>query len=60
VLVLARKKDDRIIITVGEVTITIVVVETGSDRVRLGIDAPRDVLINRGEIQKSIDSEGAE
>ncbi len=45
-LVLSRKVDEQIII--GDVTITIV--DIRGDKVRLGIDAPKEVSIHRAEI----------
>ena len=46
-LVLSRKKDERIVI--GE-DIFITVVEVRGDKVRLGIEAPKEVPIHRQEI----------
>lgn len=46
-LVLSRKKDEKIVIANA---ITICVVEIRGDRVRLGIDAPRDVSVHREEV----------
>lgn len=51
-LVLTRKKNQQIIIAEGEITIT--VLEIRGDKVRLGIDAPRDIPINREEVQAAI------
>ena len=48
-LVLSRKIQETI--QVGEVTFTIV--RIGGDRVRVGIDAPRDQAILRGELEKN-------
>lgn len=53
-LVLSRKQDEKIII--GD-SITLMVVSIQGDKVRLGIDAPRDVSIHREEIYKTINSE---
>lgn len=53
-LVLSRKKNERICI--GGNLITIVVVGIQGDKVRLGIDAPRDMSVHRGEIQELIDA----
>lgn len=50
-LVLSRKKDERIII--GD-SITIMVIEIRGDKVRLGIDAPKEVTVHREEIYKAI------
>ena len=46
-LVLARKTDERIYI--GD-NIIITVIEIRGDTVRLGIDAPREVPVNREEV----------
>jgi len=57
VLVLSRKKNESIVI--GE-NIIVVVVEVRGDKVRLGIDAPRDVTVHRREVYDAIKhSEGA-
>lgn len=50
-LVLSRKKDEKIII--GN-NITIMVVDIQGDKVRLGIDAPRDVTVHREEVYQAI------
>jgi len=56
-LVLSRKKDEKIIIGGG---ITIMVIEIRGDKVRLGIDAPREVSVHREEVQKAKEREEAE
>jgi carbon storage regulator len=53
-LVLSRKKSERIVID-GNIVIT--VVDVRGDKVRLGIEAPRDVPIHRCEVHKAIKSE---
>ena len=50
-LVLSRKKNEAIV--VGD-QVTITVVEIRGDKVRIGIDAPKDVSINRQEIALEI------
>ncbi len=52
-LVLSRKKNESIVINDN---ITIVVVEVRGDKVRLGIDAPKDVPVHRKEIYNAIHS----
>lgn len=55
-LVLSRKKLEKI--QIGN-DITIVVIEICGDKIRLGIDAPKDVPINRTELlqpkERSVD-----
>jgi carbon storage regulator len=53
-LVLSRKKNECIII---DDDIVITVVEVRGDKVRLGIEAPREVPIHRSEIYEAIQSE---
>ena len=50
-LVLSRKTDEKIII--GE-SITITVVAIGDGKVRLGIDAPKEVPVHRQEVYDAI------
>jgi len=50
-LVLSRKKDESIIIRDN---IIVTVVEVRGDKVRLGIDAPKDVPVHRREIYDAI------
>jgi len=53
-LVLSRKKDEKIII--GD-SITLMVIEIRGDKVRLGIDAPKDVSVHRQEVYDAIKRE---
>ncbi len=53
-LVLSRKKNESIII---DDHITITVVEIRGDKVRLGIQAPKEIPIHRSEIHAAIQSE---
>ena len=50
-LVLSRKKNESIVIN-DEIIIT--VVEVRGDKVRLGIQAPRDVPVHRSEVHAAI------
>lgn len=50
-LVLSRKKNESIVI---DERIVITVVEIRGDKVRLGIEAPRDVPIHRSEIYEAL------
>ncbi|MBU0458878.1 carbon storage regulator CsrA [Patescibacteria group bacterium] len=53
-LVLSRKKDERIVI--GD-SISIMVVDIRGDKVRLGIDALRDITVHRKEVYDAIQRE---
>lgn len=50
-LVLSRKKDEKIII--GD-NVAIMVVDIQGDKVRLGIEAPREVTVHREEVYQAI------
>ena len=50
-LVLSRKKNEGIVIS-DDIVVTIV--EIRGDKVRLGIDAPRDVPVHRREVLDAI------
>jgi carbon storage regulator len=50
-LVLSRKKDECIVINND---ITIVVVEIRGDKVRLGVEAPKEVPVHRREVYDAI------
>lgn len=60
-LVLSRKKNESIVI---DDRIVLTVVEIRGDKVRLGIEAPREVPIHRSEVYEAIrrvnESESAE
>ena len=50
-LVLSRKKDESIVINND---IRIVVVEIRGDKVRLGVEAPKEVPVHRQEVYEAI------
>ena len=50
-LVLSRKKNESIIINDN---ITIVVVEIRGDKVRLGVEAPKEIPVHRNEVYEAI------
>ncbi len=50
-LVLSRKKNESIIINNN---ITIVVVEIRGDKVRLGVEAPKEIPVHRREVYDAI------
>ena len=56
-LVLSRKKNESIIINND---ITIVVVEIRGDKVRLGVEAPKEVPVHRREVYDAIKRSEAE
>ena len=54
-LVLTRMQDEKIVITTpDEIRITVMVIAIRGDKVRLGIEAPKDVAIHREEVQNQI------
>ena len=53
-LVLSRKKDESVVINNN---IRIVVVEIRGDKVRLGIEAPKEVPVHRSEVYEAINSD---
>ncbi len=53
-LVLSRKKNESIIINDH---ITVTVVEIRGDKVRLGIEAPKDISVHRREIYEAIQNQ---
>ena len=56
-LVLTRKTNERIMITDE---IEIMIVEVQGDHVKLGINAPRDISVNRKEVYELIKRENIE
>ena len=56
-LVLSRKKNESIVINND---ITIVVVEIRGDKVRLGVEAPKEVPVHRREVYEAIKRNDAE
>lgn len=53
-LVLTRKRDERIFLP--EVGVTIFLVDVKGQRARIGIDAPRHIRVLRGEIMEDDDA----
>jgi len=54
-LVLSRKQTQTIVID-GNITITIL--EIAGNKCRIGIDAPKNIAVHRGEVQAQINAEG--
>jgi len=55
-LVLSRKKNESIVIS-NDIVIT--VVEIRGDKVRLGIEAPKEIPVHRSEVKDAIDRDAA-
>jgi len=56
-LVLSRQRDETIIIGEGDSRIEICVVDIRGDKVRLGVNAPKDVPVHRLEVYNAIKRE---
>lgn len=56
-LVLSRKQGEQIVISN---TITVTIVEIRGDKVRIGIDAPPDVIVHRKEVWDAVKAAGSE
>jgi len=56
-LVLTRKKNESIVLGDGENMVIITLVEIRGDKVRLGIEAPRDIFVYRKEVYEAIKRE---
>ena len=59
-LVLSRRKGQRIIIGDGDAKITILVIDNDPKFVRLGIEAPQDVNVLREEIYLAVKRAGVD
>ena len=53
-LVLTRKSNEDVVILLGGRKVRIRVLDAANGRVRLGIDAPRDVAVHREEVWNCI------
>jgi carbon storage regulator len=53
-LVLSRRKSEQLVITLGDQTVYVRVIDVGRDRVRLGIIAPKEVAVHREEVARRI------
>ena len=56
-LILSRKVNEQIIIGDG---IVVMVVEIRGDKVRLGVDAPREIPVHRREVHEAIARQNSE
>lgn len=57
-LVLSRKRGETI--EIGDRTVVVTVVEIRGDKVRLGIEAPLDIPVHRGEVADRLRAEEEE
>ena len=53
-LVLSRKESEKIKLTKSGDSIVITIVRVAGDKVRIGIEAPSDVLVLRGELESNV------
>lgn len=56
-LVLSRHRNEEIVIGQGPGAVRVVVVEIRGDKIRLGIDAPREMPVHRREVFDQIHGE---
>lgn len=57
-LILSRKKHEKIVVGDGESRITIMVTDIRGDKVRIGVMAPPNVPIHREEVYDAIKRQG--
>ena len=55
-LVLTRRKSEQLVITLGDQTVVVRIVDIGRDRARLGIIAPKEVAVHREEVARRIEA----
>jgi carbon storage regulator len=58
-LVLSRERDEKIVIGQGDSKVTITIVDIRGDKVRIGINAPRELSVHREEVYEAIQRETA-
>lgn len=56
-LVLTRKKDEQVVIRLGNQTVLVRVLSVVGDRVRMGIVADRSIAVHREEVARRIEQE---
>ncbi len=61
-LVFSRRRDEKVILTIPpsnqERTIEVFIVETYSEKVRLGFTAPKEIIIDREEVDQQVKARG--
>lgn len=58
-LVLSRHRNEQIIIGEGPDAVTVTVVDVRGDKVRLGVEAPKNVPVHRKEVAEAIKRNGS-
>lgn len=53
-LILSRKQGERIVLTMGNLKVEVLVTDILNDRVKLGVEAPSEVKIHREEVFEAI------
>jgi carbon storage regulator len=56
-LVLTRKKGEKIIIQLADQTVVVSLLEVKGDRARIGVDADRSVAVHREEVLERIQNQ---
>ncbi len=56
-LCLGRKRGEQILIGSGPDAVRVTVIEIDRNRVKLGIDAPQEVRVDRSEVREAQDAE---
>lgn len=56
-LVLSRRRSEKVIIDLGGRLITVTIIEVDRGKVRLGFDAPTEIPIHREEVYQAIQNE---
>lgn len=57
-LVLTRKKNERIVIGDGPDAVVVTLLEMRGDKIRVGVDAPRSTRVMREELIERIERDG--
>ena len=56
-LVISRKREERVLVKIGGQKCWITVCDLRGDKVRMGFDAPREVIIHREEVVRVIEED---
>lgn len=58
-LVLSRKRDEQIVLRMGDTEVVLTIIEILGNRVRLGIEAPQSVIVHRKEVYDALKEQEA-